>query len=201
MRFNFYLGAIGSAQDIRELNNHMQWPGSRIHAVITEPDTWCWRTVDVPCTSHLPAEELESYLDTHPDLLEKIRHYHGHVAWQAVIVCHYEPDEDPRGLAIGTRLMARLAAMGASLEIDAVPDLSDEAMARSLDRHGEEITVVIDQDLLACLQVDAQTFFEVETDGAALILTPINPTEKAAFTAALEAVNERFSGALERLSE
>jgi len=75
-------------------------------------------------------------------------------------------------------------------------------MIKQLTKHGNSMTMVIEKPILELIGADADTPFEVTTDGQALILTPLkNSYGRAAFDAALETVNTRYSTALKQLEE
>jgi antitoxin component of MazEF toxin-antitoxin module len=75
-------------------------------------------------------------------------------------------------------------------------------MIKNLKKHGNSLALVIERPVLELLGVDADTSFEVTTDGQALILTPIRDFKRRdAFKDALESVNSRYSNTLKKLAE
>jgi antitoxin component of MazEF toxin-antitoxin module len=75
-------------------------------------------------------------------------------------------------------------------------------MKKNLTKHGNSLALVIEKPILELLGADAETIFEVSTDGQALILTPIREGEdNQAFKAALDKVNTRYPKALKKLAE
>lgn len=75
-------------------------------------------------------------------------------------------------------------------------------MVKQLTKHGNSMAMVIDKPILELIGADADTPFEITTDGQALILTPLkNPENSEAFGAALEKVNTRYARALKKLAE
>lgn len=75
-------------------------------------------------------------------------------------------------------------------------------MIKQLTKHGNSMAMVIDKPILELIGANADTSFEITTDGHALIITPMKtPDEKKAFNAALEKVNTRYAKALKKLAE
>ena len=75
-------------------------------------------------------------------------------------------------------------------------------MTKTLTKHGNSLALVIEKPILDLLGADADTPFEITTDGQALILTPVtDPKRKKAFRTALEETNKRYGKALKKLGE
>jgi antitoxin MazE len=75
-------------------------------------------------------------------------------------------------------------------------------MRKKLTRHGNSYALVIDKPILEILHATPQTVFEVSTDGASLLLTPVPDSEEdRKFEEALEMTHRRFGRALRRLAE
>ncbi len=75
-------------------------------------------------------------------------------------------------------------------------------MIKTLKKHGNSMALVIEKPILDLLGANADTAFDITTDGQALILTPVNDMErKDAFQAALKDVNKKYSKALQKLAE
>lgn len=75
-------------------------------------------------------------------------------------------------------------------------------MIKTLTKHGNSLALVIEKPVLDLLGADAETPFEVTTDGQVLILSPIKDGSRVeAFQAALDKVNARYPKALKRLAE
>jgi len=75
-------------------------------------------------------------------------------------------------------------------------------MIQKLRKHGDELALVLDRELLAAHGMDEETSVEVAFSGTTLIVTASIDTErKARFERALSATNERFGAALKRLAE
>ncbi len=75
-------------------------------------------------------------------------------------------------------------------------------MVKQLTKHGNSMAMVIEKPILELIGADADTPFEITTDGQALILTPLKKAEDSeAFGAALEKVNTRYARALKKLAE
>ena len=73
---------------------------------------------------------------------------------------------------------------------------------KTLTRHGNSLALVIEKPILELLGADADTPFDVTTDGHALILTPVKDAHRRkAFLAALEATNKKYAKALKKLAE
>ena len=64
------------------------------------------------------------------------------------------------------------------------------------------MALVIEKPILDLLGADAETSFDVTTDGQALIFTPVNDAKRGrAFQSALTKVNRKYSKALKKLAE
>jgi antitoxin component of MazEF toxin-antitoxin module len=78
----------------------------------------------------------------------------------------------------------------------------EAAMIKNLTKHGNSLALVIEKPILELLGADAETPFDVTTDGQVLILSPIKDADRSeAFTAALDKVNARYPKALKKLAE
>jgi antitoxin MazE len=74
-------------------------------------------------------------------------------------------------------------------------------MIKSLTKHGNSLALVIEKPILELLGADAETPFEVSTDGEVLILAPIKDVgRREAFKAALKEVNRRYPKSLKKLA-
>lgn len=75
-------------------------------------------------------------------------------------------------------------------------------MEKSLTKHGNSLALLIEKPILDLLGANADTLFDISTDGHALILTPIrNPERKDSFNAALNKTNQKYAKALRKLAE
>ncbi len=75
-------------------------------------------------------------------------------------------------------------------------------MIQKLRKHGDELALVLDRELLAAHGMDEETAVEVAFSGTTIIVTPsIDADRKARFEQALSATNDRFGSALRRLAE
>ncbi|MBW1990418.1 MAG: AbrB/MazE/SpoVT family DNA-binding domain-containing protein [Deltaproteobacteria bacterium] len=74
-------------------------------------------------------------------------------------------------------------------------------MIKNLVKHGNSLALVIEKPVLELLGADAETRFEVSTDGQVLILSPVKGAENEAFREALDKVNTRYPRALKKLAE
>jgi antitoxin component of MazEF toxin-antitoxin module len=75
-------------------------------------------------------------------------------------------------------------------------------MIKSLTKHGNSLALVIEKPILELLGADADTQFEISTDGEVLILTPVkDPGRHQAFKSALDKVNARYPKALKKLAK
>ena len=75
-------------------------------------------------------------------------------------------------------------------------------MIKNLTKHGNSLALVIEKPVLELLGANADTAFDVSTDGQVLILAPIrDAARREAFTAALDGVNARYPKALRKLAE
>jgi len=75
-------------------------------------------------------------------------------------------------------------------------------MIKTLTKHGNSLALVIEKPILELIGADADTPFDISTDGQVLILSPVKDTGRGqAFKAALEKVNARYPKALKKLAE
>jgi hypothetical protein len=74
-------------------------------------------------------------------------------------------------------------------------------MTIKLARHGDQWAVILDESMLASLNVGPETPLEVTTDGRSLSIKPAQSAVEPTFEGALEAVNARHAGALRKLAE
>ncbi len=75
-------------------------------------------------------------------------------------------------------------------------------MIQKLRKHGDDLALVLDREILAAHGIDEATPVEVAFSGTTMIVTAsIDAERKAHFERALAATNERFSPALRRLAE
>lgn len=75
-------------------------------------------------------------------------------------------------------------------------------MRKNLVKHGNSMALVIEKPILDLLGVDAETPFNITTDGQALVLTPARDAKRSkAFHAALGKANRRYAEDLKRLAE
>ncbi len=75
-------------------------------------------------------------------------------------------------------------------------------MVKTLTKHGNSLALVIEKPILDLIGAEADTPFEVTTDGQALVLTPIKDANRQTkFKAALNKVNQNYAKALKKLAE
>jgi antitoxin component of MazEF toxin-antitoxin module len=75
-------------------------------------------------------------------------------------------------------------------------------MLKTLTKHGNSLALVIEKPILDLLGAEADTLFDVTTDGHALVLTPVKDTNRqTVFKAALDKVNQKYAKALKKLAE
>jgi antitoxin MazE len=75
-------------------------------------------------------------------------------------------------------------------------------MQKKLVKHGNSMALIIEKPVLDLLGVDAETYFDITTDGQVLVLAPaLDPERNKAFHAALEQANRNYSEDLKRLAE
>lgn len=75
-------------------------------------------------------------------------------------------------------------------------------MVKTLTKHGNSYALVIDKPIMELLKITPDTPLEIRTDGRSLVLTPArDDMRREEFEAALEEVNAKFGGALEKLAE
>jgi antitoxin component of MazEF toxin-antitoxin module len=77
-----------------------------------------------------------------------------------------------------------------------------QSMIKTLTRHGNSLALVIEKPILELLGADADTPFDISTDGQVLILTPVKDAgRRQNFQSALDKVNVKYSKALKELAE
>ncbi len=75
-------------------------------------------------------------------------------------------------------------------------------MIKTLTRHGNSLALVIEKPVLELLGANADTPFDVTTDGQVLILSPVRDADRReSFKVALDKVNAHYPKALKRLAE
>lgn len=75
-------------------------------------------------------------------------------------------------------------------------------MQKKLVKHGNSMALIIEKPVLDLLGVDAETPFDITTDGQVLVLTPApDPKRHKVFRTTLEKVNRNYSEDLKRLAE
>ncbi|MBD3317666.1 MAG: AbrB/MazE/SpoVT family DNA-binding domain-containing protein [Chitinivibrionales bacterium] len=75
-------------------------------------------------------------------------------------------------------------------------------MVKKLTKHGNSLALVIEKPILDLVGAEAETPFEVTTDGQALVLTPVkDANRRAAFKGALDKVNRKYAKALKKPAE
>ena len=75
-------------------------------------------------------------------------------------------------------------------------------MIKTLTKHGNSLALVIEKPILELLGVDADTPFNITTDGQVLILSPVKDTDhRKAFKSVLDKVNAKYPKALQKLAE
>ena len=80
--------------------------------------------------------------------------------------------------------------------------MEGRAMIKTLTKHGNSLALVIEKPVLELIGADADTPFEISTDGQVLILSPVKEAgRRENFKAALDKVNARYPKALKKLAE
>ena len=75
-------------------------------------------------------------------------------------------------------------------------------MIKTLTKHGNSLALVIEKPVLELIGANANTPFDVSTDGQVLILSPVKDAGRdQAFKSAHDKVNKRYPKALKKLSE
>jgi len=75
-------------------------------------------------------------------------------------------------------------------------------MIKTLTKHGNSLALVIEKPILELIGANAETPFDISTDGQVLILSPVKDEGRdAAFQAALDKVNAKYPRALKKLAE
>jgi antitoxin component of MazEF toxin-antitoxin module len=77
----------------------------------------------------------------------------------------------------------------------------ESGMIKTLARHGNSLALVIDKPVLELIGADADTPFEISTDGQVLILSPVKDEHRReAFQKALDKANAKYPKALKKLA-
>lgn len=75
-------------------------------------------------------------------------------------------------------------------------------MRKNLIKHGNSLALVIEKPVLDLLGADAETLFDITTDGQALVLTPVRGADRGRrFKSALERANRKYAEDLKKLAE
>ena len=75
-------------------------------------------------------------------------------------------------------------------------------MVKNLVKHGNSYAIIIERPVLELIQADAETSFEVISDGRSLILTPIRDQEtEQKLDASWSRLHKRFGNAMRKLAE
>jgi len=74
-------------------------------------------------------------------------------------------------------------------------------MSKRLTRSGNSLALVIDRPLLEALEIDAETEFELSTDGDVLVVTHRCATGSARSGRLVAEVHEQYGGVFRRLAE
>ena len=75
-------------------------------------------------------------------------------------------------------------------------------MIKNLVRHGDSWALVIDESLLALLNIDPDTLLEISKDGNSLVITPVNQDpRKAKVREASTKINDQYRETFKRLAE
>ncbi len=75
-------------------------------------------------------------------------------------------------------------------------------MVKTLTKHGNSLALVIEKPILDLIGAEADTPFNITTDGHVLVLTPIKATTReAAFKVSLDRVNKNYARALKKLAD
>lgn len=76
-------------------------------------------------------------------------------------------------------------------------------MVKTLTKHGNSYSVIIDRAILDLLRIEVDTPLSIETDGERLIIQPIRDGEesKRAIGRSLDKINQRYGRVLKKLAE
>ncbi|MDR0485205.1 MAG: AbrB/MazE/SpoVT family DNA-binding domain-containing protein [Elusimicrobiota bacterium] len=75
-------------------------------------------------------------------------------------------------------------------------------MIKQLVRHGNSLALIIDKPILEMLNINSETFFELNTDGKNLILSPqTDMKQEADIIKSLEKINIKYGNILKKLAE
>ncbi|MCQ2402544.1 MAG: AbrB/MazE/SpoVT family DNA-binding domain-containing protein [Lentisphaeria bacterium] len=75
-------------------------------------------------------------------------------------------------------------------------------MLKTLTRHGNSATLIIERPVLELLNADLDTVFDVTTDGTALIITPVKDAKRlSAIHSSMERIGSRYRKTFEELTK
>jgi len=75
-------------------------------------------------------------------------------------------------------------------------------MTKTLTKHGNSLALIIERPILDLLGADAETEFEILTDGNSLVLTPKRkPSREKSFRKALEKIGTRYAKTFTELAK
>lgn len=129
MKTRLQICANGNECNIRELHLSLNMIGKVrvLKPTILTPqyavETWEWCSPYQECLTSFPENEISDLLSTQMiAILKSLRENLNDL--MIVIVCQYGTNEVPNGYSISSDLIKTLADIGASLEIDITPNLS-----------------------------------------------------------------------------
>ncbi len=127
MDSRFYLWALGTEGDVRDLDKRLSIQGATVSMVkVVSPENqsrlgvlWKWRTPYQRVSSQFPEDELEKFLVENMSLVNKLKETGSSLSsLGCMIVCDLEKGETLNGFSLSRRLISLLAGIDASLEID-----------------------------------------------------------------------------------
>jgi hypothetical protein len=130
MRFRIYMSVDGDDFDAeafnRSVNNDIH--GEVVHRKNnrrnpSQPPVPFWKTAEIVTSSNKPEDELERLLERAKSIFA--RSATDDLEITAEIVAEYELGEEPRGFYFNPAILRMLSQLGAQLDIDAVPRMSD----------------------------------------------------------------------------
>ena len=83
-----------------------------------------------------------------------------------------------------------------------VYDCREQAMSKTLIKHGNSLALVIDKPILEMLKISADTPLELTTNGDVLMVAPVrDKARRRKLRASLDKINRKFGDDLKRLAE
>jgi len=124
-----YLALVGSENLVKNFASKVNLS----HSVVKElgvnldtktPKEWQWRTARRASYTDFPEDSIAPLLRENEFILSELNHHRHESQVFVTIICQFEENERPCGFLFSRETIELLAQFGASLEIDAVSNIS-----------------------------------------------------------------------------